>query len=99
MRVKIASGVIASLSGGGMSNFTTKIARSVVKLTSGIYSGETDAVAIASSNLSAAGSRITDADTAREIIEFTKAGILSGVRTSLCGQANQSQQKVLNLIQ
>ncbi|MDR1965728.1 MAG: hypothetical protein LBQ36_03385 [Synergistaceae bacterium] len=91
--MKIASGIVASMSGVGVSSFTAKITKSVAKLASG---QRNDAAAMA--NLSAAGSRITDVESARQIIEFTKTNMLSHAESSVSGQANQLQRDIINLI-
>jgi hypothetical protein len=84
----------------GMTNFTSKFARSVVRLTSGFACALTDEEReMAGANLSASVSRITDADSARKIIEFTKTKILSRAAVSVSGQANQNHRKIINLIQ
>lgn len=44
-------------------------------------------------------SRITDADMAREAIEFVKLQILNQSGTSMLAQANQSSQSILNILQ
>jgi flagellin len=49
-------------------------------------------------NLSAAESRIRDADIAQEMVKFTKLQILSQSGTSMLAQANQAPQSVLKLI-
>jgi flagellin-like hook-associated protein FlgL len=82
-----------------MTNFTTKFAKSVVKLTTGLsFIEANDEFEAAGANLSASGSRIVDVDSAREIIEFTKTKILSRAAASVSGQANQLQRDVINLI-
>lgn len=53
---------------------------------------------IASENLSAAESRIRDTDMAAEMMEFTKANILSQAGMSMLSQANQSPNNVLSII-
>jgi flagellin-like hook-associated protein FlgL len=84
----------------GMANFTSKFAKSVVKLTSDLGCALTsDESETAGINLSASGSRITDAESAREIIAFTKAKILSRADISVSGQANQSHRDIIELIQ
>ncbi len=52
----------------------------------------------ASTNLSAAESRIRDVDMAKEMMNFTKLQILSQAGTSMLGQANQLPQNVLSLL-
>ncbi|EJL45875.1 flagellin/flagellar hook associated protein [Brevibacillus sp. CF112] len=49
-------------------------------------------------NLSAAESRIKDADMAKEIMEMTKNNILSQVATAMLVQANQTPRGVLQLL-
>ena len=49
-------------------------------------------------NLSAARSRIEDADYAVEVSNMTRAGILQQAGTSVLAQANQSTQSVLKLL-
>jgi len=52
----------------------------------------------ASENLTAAESRIRDVDMAKEIMEFTKANILSQAAQAMLAQANQQPQGVLQLL-
>ncbi|SEO59283.1 flagellin [Amphibacillus marinus] len=51
-----------------------------------------------SENLSAAESRIRDVDMAKEMMEMTKANILSQASQSMLAQANQMPQSVLQLL-
>ena len=53
----------------------------------------------AGANMRASDSRITDAESARAIIQYTKSKILSGAALSVSGQANQSQSRIISLIQ
>jgi flagellin len=57
------------------------------------------AVDISSENLSAAESRIRDADMAKEMMNFTKANVLQQAGISMLGQANQAPQSILSLLQ
>ncbi|MFC4736964.1 flagellin [Bacillus daqingensis] len=52
----------------------------------------------ASENLSAAESRIRDVDMAKEMMEMTRANILSQASQSMLAQANQQPQAVLQLL-
>ena len=52
-----------------------------------------------STNLTAAESRIRDADMAKEMMEFVKLQILNQSGTSMLAQANQLPQQVLSLLQ
>ncbi|MBK1726667.1 flagellin [Halorhodospira neutriphila] len=54
---------------------------------------------ISSENLSAARSRILDADFAEETAELTRTKILQQAGTSVLGQANQMPQQVVQLLQ
>ena len=53
---------------------------------------------ISSENLSAAESRIRDADMAKEMMNFTKANVLQQAATSMLAQANQAPMNVLQLL-
>ena len=52
----------------------------------------------ASTNTTAAESRIRDADMAKEMMNFTKLNILSQAGNSMLAQANQLPQNVLSLL-
>jgi flagellin len=53
---------------------------------------------ISSENLSASESRIRDTDMAKEMMNLTKANVLSQAATSMLSQANQQPQNVLQLV-
>ena len=53
---------------------------------------------IASENLSAAESRIRDADMAKEMMRFTQANVLQQAAISMLAQANQAPQNILQLV-
>lgn len=53
---------------------------------------------VASENINAANSRITDLDMAKEVVTMSKAQILSQSSTAMLSQANQSSQGVLSLL-
>jgi len=53
---------------------------------------------LASENLSAANSRIRDADMAREMMRFTQTNVLQQAATSMLAQANQAPQNILQLL-
>jgi len=53
---------------------------------------------VASENLSAANSRIRDADMAREMMTLTQANVLQQAAISMLAQANQAPQSVLQLL-
>ncbi len=57
-----------------------------------------NSLAISDENLSAANSRIRDADLAQEVSEMTKNNILMQAGISVLGQANQSSQAALKLL-
>ena len=58
-----------------------------------------DANAITSENVSASESRISDADMAGEMVEFSRDQILEQVNLSVMAQANMTNQTVLKLLQ
>jgi flagellin len=53
---------------------------------------------ISSENLSAANSRIRDADMAKEMMAFTQANVLQQAAISMLAQANQAPQSILSLL-
>jgi flagellin len=53
---------------------------------------------VASENLAASESRIRDTDMAKEMMNFTRAQILSQAGTAMLAQANQAPQGVLSLL-
>ena len=55
-------------------------------------------LAVSKENLTAAGSRIRDTDMASEMVNYTRANILSQAGTAMLAQANQSNQGVLQLL-
>ena len=58
----------------------------------------TDNLTTASANLSAAESRIRDADMSRTMMDFVRLQILNQSGTSMLAQANQLPQSVMNLM-
>lgn len=55
-------------------------------------------VNISAENLSAAESRIRDADMAKQMVDYTKNQVLSQAGTAMLAQANQTSQQVLSLL-
>jgi flagellin len=53
---------------------------------------------VSSENLSAANSRIRDADMAREMMSLTQANVLQQAAISMLAQGNQAPQNVLQLL-
>ncbi len=53
---------------------------------------------ISSENLSAAESRVRDADMAKEMMNYTKANVMQQAATSMLTQANQAPNNVLSLL-
>jgi len=49
-------------------------------------------------NLTAAKSRITDVDMAQEMVNYTRANVLSQAGTAMLAQANSAPQGVLSLL-
>ena len=83
-----------------LSSATSKLIKSVWRLSSHVRSEDRySGLEAAGSNISASDSRITDNESAREIIEYTKSKILSGATLSVAGQANQTQRRIISLIQ
>jgi flagellin len=57
-----------------------------------------NSLAVSKENLAAAESRIRDTDMAAEMVNYTRANILSQAGTAMLAQANQSNQGVLQLL-
>ncbi len=57
-----------------------------------------NSINVTQENLSAAKSRITDTDMAKEMADFTRSNILSQAGTAMLAQANQMNQGVLQLL-
>ena len=55
-------------------------------------------LSVAAENLSASESRIRDTDMAQEMVQFTRAQILTQAGTAMLAQANQAPQQVLQLL-
>jgi flagellin len=63
------------------------------------FTSTIDAIATTSENLSAAQSRILDADFAAETAKLSKAQVLQQAGISVLAQANARPQQVLSLLQ
>ena len=55
-------------------------------------------LSVAAENLAASESRIRDTDMAEEMVEFTRAQILTQAGTAMLAQANQAPQSILSLL-
>ncbi len=74
-------------------------ARSELGATQNRFESTVSNLSVTSENLSAARSRIADADFAKETAEMTRTQILQQAGTSMLAQANQMPQNVLSLLQ
>lgn len=76
---------------------------SVQRTRIGAYQNEleynTNSLTETSLHMQESESRITDADMAKEAIEFVKLQILNQAGTSMLGQANQTSQSILSILQ
>jgi flagellin len=90
----------ASRAMGAIDSAISKVSRQRAKL--GAYQNRLEYtinnLTTASTNTTAAESRIRDLDLAREMMNFTKLNILSQAGTSMLAQANQLPQNVLSLL-
>ena len=83
-----------------LSNVTSKLIKSVWRVSSDVRGEDRyNGLEAAGSNLSASDSRLTDTESARVIIEYTKSKILSRAPMSVAGQANQTKRRIISLIQ
>lgn len=74
------------------------VGRSALGATQNRLESAIDNITTTSTNLSAARSRIEDADYAKEVSNMTRANILQQAGTSILAQANQTPQSVLSLL-
>jgi flagellin len=74
-------------------------ARSTIGAAQNRFESAASSISVSIENLSASKSRITDADMASEMANFTKQQVLSSVATSMLAQANSLPQTVLKLVQ
>ncbi|WP_247827932.1 flagellin [Arthrobacter antioxidans] len=73
-------------------------ARSELGAVQNRFESAINSINVTQENLSAAKSRITDTDMAKEMADFTRANILSQAGTAMLAQANQMNQGVLQLL-
>ena len=82
----------------GALDYVTKVRSSL-----GAYQNRLDStisnLSVVEENMTAAISRIEDADMAKEMTEFTKLQVLTQASTSMVAQANERPQTVLQLLQ
>lgn len=73
-------------------------ARSELGAVQNRFESAINSINVSQENLSAAKSRITDTDMAKEMADFTRSNILSQAGTAMLAQANQMNQGVLQLL-
>jgi flagellin len=73
-------------------------ARSALGAVQNRFESAINSINVSQENLSAAKSRITDTDMAKEMADFTRSNILSQAGTAMLAQANQMNQGVLQLL-
>jgi len=73
-------------------------ARSELGASQNRFESTINSLNVSSENLTAAESRIRDTDMASEMVNYTRANILSQAGTAMLAQANQSNQGVLQLL-
>ncbi|NEM91166.1 flagellin [Galbitalea soli] len=78
---------------------TVSTARATLGAVQNRFQHTINSVNIATENLSAAASTITSTDMAKEMVNFTKAQVLSQAGTAMLAQANQLPQSILKLLQ
>ncbi|MFC3298257.1 flagellin [Arthrobacter agilis] len=77
---------------------TVSTARSSLGAVQNRVESAINSINVSQENLSAAKSRITDTDMAKEMADFTRSNILSQAGTAMLSQANQMNQGVLQLL-
>jgi flagellin len=78
---------------------TISAARATLGASQNRFESTINSLNVAIENLSASESRIRDTDMASEMVNFTRAQILSQAGTAMLAQANQAPQGVLRLLQ
>ena len=78
---------------------TVSAARAGLGASQNRFESTINSLNVAIENLSASESRIRDTDMAAEMVNFTRAQILSQAGTAMLAQANQAPQGVLRLLQ
>ena len=78
---------------------TVSAARAKLGASQNRFESTINSLNVAVENLSASESRIRDTDMAAEMVNFTRAQILSQAGTAMLAQANQAPQGVLRLLQ
>ncbi|WP_298255004.1 flagellin [uncultured Arthrobacter sp.] len=73
-------------------------ARSKLGAVQNRFESAINSINVSQENLSAAKSRISDTDMAKEMADFTRSNILSQAGTAMLAQANQMNQGVLQLL-
>jgi flagellin len=100
-------GIVVTAAGGGAAGITVADAQITAVSTGRATLGASqnrlehtiNSLNVAVENLSASESRIRDTDMASEMVNFTRAQILSQAGTAMLAQANQAPQGVLRLLQ
>jgi flagellin len=77
---------------------TVSTARATLGASQNRFESAINSLNVSSENLTAAESRIRDTDMASEMVNYTRANILSQAGTAMLAQANQSNQGVLQLL-
>ena len=98
--IQVTSNALANKAIGVLDNAISSVSSERAKL--GALQNRLDHtinnLGVSMENLTAAESRIRDADMAKEIMEFTKLQILLQSANAMLGQANQLPQNVLQLL-
>jgi flagellin len=93
-----ASDALTSIAAIDTQISTVSTARATLGASQNRFESAINSLAVSKENLSAAKSRITDTDMASEMVNYTRANILSQAGTAMLAQANQSNQGVLQLL-
>ena len=94
-----ASGAAAAISVVDKQITSVSTARAELGASQNRFESVIKNLAVSKENLTAAGSRIRDTDMAAEMVNYTRANILSQAGTAMLAQANQSNSGVLQLLQ
>jgi flagellin len=97
--INVSTGAAAGITAADAQIADVSAARATLGASQNSFEHTINNLNVAVENLSASESRIRDTDMAQEMVQFTRAQILSQAGTAMLAQANSAPQSVLKLLQ
>jgi flagellin len=97
--INVTTGAAAGITAADAQIADVSAARATLGASQNSFEHTINNLNVAVENLSASESRIRDTDMAQEMVQFTRAQILSQAGTAMLAQANSAPQSVLKLLQ